>query len=79
MIVLGRAGYNVWAVRDPDYYGIDEKWDENGNRREVLRVFCRGGIAGWMWFAMFSFSKMGVKGLGSVWKDAEDKIVIQME
>jgi hypothetical protein len=79
LIQKKRAGWDVWATRDLVFYNIDgELWDADGMRRETFRLFCRGGIVGHVWLALFLGGNRRIKGMRAVWKDAEEKVVVRM-
>lgn len=79
LILKNLAGWDVWAKRDPVFYDVGgELWDAEGMRRETYRLFCRGGIVGHMWLALFIGANRRVKGMGAVWKDAEENVVVRM-
>jgi hypothetical protein len=78
LIQEGRAGWDVWAMRDGVYYSIDgDTFDGHGTRRETVRFFCRGGLVAHVWLAMFTGNRKAV-GLGAMWRDARDDIVVRM-
>ncbi|KAH0533655.1 hypothetical protein GP486_008974 [Trichoglossum hirsutum] len=87
----GRAGWGVWVSRyaEKGGKGGDESPAENAgavsepmNRDfqfgELIKIYCWGGIVGYMWLALVIASDRCIKGSESCWVDGGEKVVIRM-
>ena len=80
-VVDGRAGWGVWMETGQEGGEDDECNHEHEEEdwEDVVRLWCWGEVAREIWLMLFVGSKRLIKGIGALWIDAGQEVIIQME